>query len=164
MDRECCVGGWDPVERGYMSSSPGTALPVLWPCWGLILALHGARWVRVFSFSRGGDQTGGVAARLLLPASELGNSHLSLGLLLHGKGWVLKLLPVVWSQAGADSPCKEGCQSQKGTVCLWAAPSRRDCVCWAQREPGRGHPGEIHPLPQVMGTCCARSLLVGVLR
>lgn len=48
-----------------------------------------------------------MAARLLLPISELGNSHLSLGLLLHGKGWASKLFPVMWSQGGADSPCKE---------------------------------------------------------
>lgn len=54
-----------------------------------------------------------MAARLLLSASELGNSHLSLRLLLHGKGWVLKPLPVVWSQGGADGPCKEGMSSLK---------------------------------------------------
>lgn len=75
-----------------------------------------SQWVRVSSFSREGDQTEGVAARLLLPSSELGNPHLSLGLLLHEKGWVLESGPVVWSQGGADSPCKEEMSSLKNVL------------------------------------------------
>lgn len=51
-------------------------------------------WVRVSCFSGEGGQTGGVAARLLVPASELGDSRLSLGLLPQGKGWVMESLPI----------------------------------------------------------------------
>lgn len=73
----------------------------------------------------------------------------------------MESLPVAGLQGGADRPLRGVCvQSQKGNIYLWAAPARCDCVRRAQREPGCGHPGEIHPLPQVMGRCRARGLLL----
>lgn len=142
------------------------ALPT--PCSGCAGASSGlsvvlSRWVRVPCFSGEGGQTGGALAGLLLPTSEPGDSHLCLGLLPQGKGWVMEPLPVAQPQGVADRVLGGVCvciQSQKSTVCLWAAPARCDCVCRAQCEPGCGHPGEIHPLPQVMGRCCARGPLV----
>lgn len=42
--------GWETgtlAEHGSMCNPPGTALPVLWPCWGLILFFRGAQWYAV---------------------------------------------------------------------------------------------------------------------
>lgn len=140
-------------------------LAVLGPHLGSLWCSTGhSRWVRVPCFSREGGQTGGAPAGLLVLTSEPGDSHLCLGLLPQGKSWVMEPLPIAQPQGVADrvlGVCVCVCpQSQKSTICLWAAPARCDCVRRAQREPGCGHPGEIHPLPQVMGRCCARGPLV----
>lgn len=36
------------------------------------------------------------------------------------------------------------------SACVCTADSRGMCVCGSQRQPGRGHPGQIHLIPQVI--------------
>lgn len=56
-----------------------------------------------------------MAARLLVPISQLGVSHLSLGLLPQEKGWVMESLPIALPHGGADSPLQGvvGCPVSK---------------------------------------------------